>query len=102
MAKRDSSSDYGCGEDIKQRPIPTEDKAWRSAGGYGSTKYAAGTSGEYPGASDVSGSSKEWSPYDPNCGKASGTFKEWSPRDPNCGEASGTAGSLTPRDPNRD
>lgn len=101
MAKRDSSSDYDKGDDIKQRAISGEDKSWRSAGGYGKTGYVLGTSGGYPEADDSRGTYKPYQPYDPNCGTASGTFKEWSPRDPNCGPDGGTAGSLTPKDPNR-
>lgn len=103
MAKRDSSSDYGKGEDIKQRSVPKEDTSWRSKGGYASNKYVIGTSGGYPESDDSQGTAKPWSPYDPNCGKASGTSKDWSPADPNCGPGlGGTAGSTSPRDPNRD
>lgn len=83
MAKRDSSSDYECGPDIKQRSVPNEDTSWRSKGGYASNKYVIGTSGGYPEADDSKGTAGKYSPDDPNCGGTSGAFKGYSPADPN-------------------
>jgi hypothetical protein len=100
MAKRDSEGSKG--DDIKQRSIPSEDTSWRSKGGYASNKYVIGSSGGYPESDDSEGTSKPYSPADPNCGPYSGTAGKYSPDDPNCGPStSDTFKGYSPADPNR-